>query len=56
MNWIERFLGITPDANTGATELAVGFMIAVCVAALVVWRGRARSNAGRAPRTPKHVD
>jgi hypothetical protein len=56
MNWIEKLFGITPDANSGASELAAGFVFAVCVACLVVWRARRTGSAAKRASAMKRAD
>ncbi len=47
MNWIETLFGVTPDGNTGATELAIGFLIALTVASVVFLRARRNQDRSR---------
>jgi hypothetical protein len=40
MNWIEKALNLSPDAGTGATELAISVVVALLLAIAVTAIGR----------------
>jgi hypothetical protein len=56
MNWIEQLFGIMPDANSGASEFAMGFVVALSVACLAVWRGRRTGSGTKRVGATKQAD
>jgi hypothetical protein len=52
MNWIERIFGVSPDAGSGAAELAVGFIVGLVVVGVLAWRGTRRAARKRRAAAP----